>query len=136
MEVTNEKKCIILFLLVTTLIALLSNYSYASSYKFTAEANKTTVNPGDEVKINLEISDINVPSNGINVVETTLVYDTSVFENFEFIEMNDWKHTYNSNQGKLYGKLLYTKMVSGVSEQEKIGALKFKLKKDLPEMET
>lgn len=122
--------------LILASLILLNCISYCSSYKFTATADKTTVNPGDEVYISLKVSDINACSDGINVVETTLLYDTSVFEKFEFVEKNNWKVTYNSNQGDRYGKLLYTKMITGVTDDEEIGILKFKLKDDLKEMET
>lgn len=128
------KKIIIPFCIF--FVILLSYTSYASNYTFTANANKTTVNPGDEVTISLKVSDIEAGKNGINVVETTLEYDTSLFENFEIIDKNDWKSTYNSNQGNRYGKLLYTKMVTGVTEDQEIGILKFKLKDNLDEQET
>lgn len=128
------KKIIISLLVLSTL--LLSCVSYASTYKFTATPDKTTVHPGDEVIILLKISDINAGSNGINVVETSLDYDISFFEKFEFIDKNDWKSTYNSTPGSKFGKLLYTKMITGVTQNEEIGILKFKLKTDLNEAET
>ena len=128
-------KKFIISLILTSLI-LLSCICYAGTYKFTATADKTNVKPGDEVLISLKISDINAGSDGINVVETTLVYDTTVFDTFEFIQKNDWTQTYNSNPGERYGKLLYTKMITGVTEDEEIGVLKFKLKDELNISET
>mgnify|MGYP002522288792 FL=1 len=50
------KKFIISFF--TLFIILLSYTTYASTYTFTAEADKTTVNPGDEVTILLKVSNI------------------------------------------------------------------------------
>ena len=128
-------KKIIISLILTSLI-LLSCICYASTYKFTALADKTTVKPGDEILISLKVSDINAGSDGINVVETTLVYDKNVFDSFNFISKNDWKHTYNSNAGERFGKLLYTKMITGVTKDEEIGVLKFKLKDELNISET
>lgn len=128
------KKFIISFF--TLFIILLSYTTYASTYTFTAEADKTTVNPGDEVTILLKVSNINAGSKGINVVETTLEYDNSIFESLDFIDKNDWKPTYNTNSGNRFGKLLYTKMVSGVTTDEEIGILRFKLKDNLDEMQT
>ena len=128
-------KKIIISLILTSLI-LLSCTCYASTYKFSATADKTTVKPGDEVLISLKVSDINAGSDGINVVETTLVYDKNVFDSFNFIPKNDWKHTYNSNAGERFGKLLYTKMITGVTKDEEIGVLKFKLKDELNISET
>ena len=83
------KKIIISLLVLSTL--LLSCVSYASTYKFTATPDKTTVHPGDEVIILLKISDINAGSNGINVVETSIDYDISLFEKFKItLYKNDY----------------------------------------------
>ncbi len=108
----------------------------ASSYKFTATPSKTTVKPGDEVTISLKVQDIDAGMEGINVVETSLVYDTAVFDKFEIVDKNEWTSTYNNNSGERYGKLLFKKMVTGVKDDEVIGVLKFKLKEKLDITET
>lgn len=115
---------------------LLSYCSYASSFNLTATPESINVNPGDEVSVTLKISDIDAGSEGINVVETTLEYDNNYIESVDFIEKNDWKSEYNSNQGNLFGKLLYTKMVTGVTSDEEIGVLKIKIKEHVDEFET
>ena len=114
---------------------MLSSTCYASTVEFTPQSNKTGVNPGDEVFISMKISDITA-TDGINVVETTLNYDKSIIDSIEFIDKNEWKSTYNSNQGELYGKLLYTKMVTGVKDDEEIGVLKVKIKENLDQFKT
>ena len=120
---------IILFLI------MLSSTCYASSFNFNAESNKVGVNPGDEIFITLKVSDITA-TDGINVVETNLNYDKSIIESVEFIDKNDWKSAYNSNQGELFGKLLYTKMVTGVKDDEEIGVLKVKIKENVDQFQT
>lgn len=128
------KKIIISILFIFTF--LLSYSTYASSFKFTATPEEKNVNPGDKVSITLKVSDIDAGNEGINVVETSLEYDSNYIDSVEFIDKNDWKSQYNSNQGNLFGKLLYTKMVTGITSDEEIGVLKFKIKDDVDEFET
>lgn len=109
----------------------------ASSFTFTSKAQKEIVNPGDEVIIDLQISNINAGNEGINVVETSLEYDYNVFDSIEFERQNNWNIEYNNIQNhNKYGKLLFVKISSGVNNDEQIGKLKLKLKQDLEEMET
>ena len=121
----------IILTVVLLFCALLFYASYASSFNFSAEPDEATVKPGDEISISLKISDIDAGTEGINVVETTLTYDKSIIENVSFVDKNNWKSTYNPNEGNLQGKLLYTKMVSGVKNDEEIGVLKVKIKEGL-----
>lgn len=129
-----KKVCV--YILVLFLILTMFCHVQASSYKFTATPSKTTVKPGDEVTISLKVGDIDAGDEGINVVETSLVYDTAVFDKFEIVDKNEWDSTYNSNSGEKYGKLLFKKMVTGVKDDEIIGILKFKLKDELDITET
>ena len=129
------KKIFISFFIIFSTL-LFSCLSYASSYTFTASPNESSVNPGDDISISLKISDINAGPYGINAIETTLVYDSNIIESVEFIDKNDWKSTYNPNEGSLHGKLLYSKMVTGVKKNEEIGILKFKIKENLQPFET
>jgi hypothetical protein len=55
----------------------------------------------------------------------------------EFVKQNNWDSTYNdSENSEKFGKLLYTNISTGVTEAESIGRIKFKLKDNLPDMET
>lgn len=124
--------CIMLILIISMAINV-----KASSFTFTAKAQKEIVNPGDEVIIDMNISNINAGSEGINVIETSLEYDKSIFESMEFEKKNDWKVEYNDISGhSKQGKVLFVKMVSGVKQDEEIGKIKLKLKQNLGEMET
>ena len=128
------KKIVISILFIS--VFLLSYCTYASSFKFTATPEIIAVKPGDEVSVTLKISDIDAGNEGINVVETTLEYDNNYIDSIDFIDKNDWNSTYNSNQGDLFGKLLYSKMVVGVKDDEEIGVLKIKIKENVDEFET
>ncbi len=123
------KKVLVSFILLFSI--LLFSSVYASSFNFTASPELEAVVPGGEVLITLKVSNIDAGTEGINVVETKLEYDKNIIENIEFVEKNNWKSTYNPNEGDLYGKLLYTKMVTGVTDDEEIGILKVKIKDDL-----
>lgn len=108
----------------------------ASSYKFTATPSSIKAHAGDEISILLKVSDINAGTDGINVVETNLQYDHNIFEKVDFVQKNNWESVYNSNEGDYFGKLLYAKMVTGVTVDEDIGILKFKIKDDQSETST
>ena len=128
------KKLIITLILLFPILFFYT--SYASSFKFTASPEKAYITPGNEISISLQVSDIDAGEDGINVVETTLDYDENIIEKIEFIEKNNWKSTYNENEGNLHGKRLYTKMISGVTKREEIGVLKITIKKNLEPFST
>lgn len=109
----------------------------ASSFKFKAQAQKEIFKPGEEVIVGLDVSDIQAGAEGINVVEMTLEYDESVFDSLEFLKVNEWDYYYNDNKNsEKFGKLLYTNISTGITEAQDIGNIKFKIKDNLPDMET
>ena len=109
----------------------------ASSFKFIAAAQKEIFKPGEEVVVSLDIDEIDAGVEGINVVEMSLEYDKNVFDSMEFVKENNWDSTYNdSENSEKFGKLLYTNISTGITEAETIGRIKFKLKDNLPDMET
>lgn len=125
--------CFIVFLIIVSSITIVK----ASSFNFNAKAQKEIVNPGDEVIIDMDVSDIDAGKEGINAVEMFLEYDKNIFENMEFDKQNNWKVEYNDIQGhSKQGKVLFVKMTSGVNENQEIGKIKLKLKDNLGEMET
>lgn len=134
--VVNKKK---ITLILTIILAIISfaTIAKASGFTFTAKAQREIVNPGDEVIIDLDISNIDAGDEGINVVETSLEYDNSIFESMEFEKQNNWNIEYNNiSKHNKQGKLLFVKMASGVKQDEEIGKIKLKLRQDLGEMET
>lgn len=86
----NKSKYIILFITCILLLSIL-NISNASRFEFSAKAQSEIVNPGDEVIIDMNISNIDAGDEGINVIETSLEYDDSIFENMEFEKQNNRK---------------------------------------------
>lgn len=92
---TKTKKTIVSFAILVIMISSIS-FVKASSFKFNAKAQEEIVNPGDEVIIDMDVSDIDAGKEGINAVEMFLEYDKSIFENMEFEKQNNWKVEYNN----------------------------------------
>lgn len=132
----SKNKCMAIIVIIIIALST-ANIVNASSFEFSAKAQKEIFNPGDEVIIDMNISNIDAGDEGINVVETSLEYDETVFESIEFQKQNDWKVEYNDIQGHVnQGKVLFVKMTSGVTNDEEIGKIKLKLRDDLGELET
>lgn len=111
------------------------NYSEASDFSFKAEADKIEVEPGEEVIIEMKISDINMGEHGINTVEGNLEYDENFFSSMELVNENDWEITYNNENGERKGKFLTAKMTEGVKEEECVGKIKVKVREDIKQGE-
>ena len=132
----KTRKLLAIALIIFMMVSC-ATFVNASSFKFTAEAQKEIFKPGEEVLVSLDISEIQAGIEGINVVEMSLEYDKNVFDSMEFIKMNNWDSTYSDiESSEKFVKLLYTNISTGVTESESIGNIKFKLKDNLPDMET
>lgn len=130
-------KKLFLTILSVAILTLSLNTVGASSYLFKASSDKEIVNAGDKVTVSMRVSDIDTGNEGINVVEYTLEYDENVFESMNYIKKNDWDIAYNNDKNSdRFGKTLLSKMVLGVSGEEEIGNIEFKLKDNLQDMET
>lgn len=99
----------------------------ASSFKFTTSADKTTIQPGEQVSISLGISDIDAGELGINTIEGILEYDETIFEEVtssSISSQNNWSITYNKEDGKFLAAIL----TDGVKEEQQIGKITLKVK--------
>lgn len=130
-----RSKVSVLIIVITSIFLLVQTYSFASSFKFNAEANKIEVEPGEEVTIDLSLSDIDMGIHGINVVEGYMNYDEDFFSDFKFENVNGWEITHNNEEGERKGKFLIAKMVEGIQESEKINKIIVKVRSDLTEGE-
>lgn len=130
-----KRKIKILIFIIVMIIGV-SNYSQASSFNFIVNSDKTEVEHGDEVTVEVKLSDIDMGEKGINVVEGQLEYDKNFLESQGFVGSNEWKITYNSEEGKLKGKFLIDKMEEGIKTEESIGKIKFRVKQNVKQGET
>ena len=122
-----KRKIVIISFMIIMIMGML-NYSQAASFDFIANADKTEVKSGEEVTIELKVSNIDMGEKGINVIEGQLEYDNNFLENVTLISDNNWKLTYNNEEDKLKGKFLLDKMESGIKVEEKVGEIKVKVK--------
>ena len=129
------KNIMIVITIMVMMIIGKASWSMASSFSFNAQADKTEVTPGEEVIVEMSVSDIDMGKHGVNVVEGILEYDKSFFSSMELLNENDWKITYNSEQGERQGKFLTLKMAEGVKGEETIGKIKLKVREDITEGE-
>ena len=129
------KNIMILTTIMVMMIIGKASWSIASSFTFNAHADKTEVTPGEEVIVEMNVSDIDMGKYGINVVEGILEYDESFFSSMELVNENDWKITYNNEEGERKGKFLTLKMAEGVKGEEIIGKIKLKVREDITEGE-
>ena len=121
----------IVAIIMIFMIFLMPIYVQADSFKFNAISDKTQVQPGEEVVITLNLSDIDAGELGINTVEATLSYDTNIFEEVtqeDFKSLNNWSLTYNGEETEQKGKILGVIIASGVTEDQSIGTIKLKVK--------
>ena len=130
----KRKIGILIFIII--MILGISNYSQASSFNLDISADKTEIEAGEEAEINIKLTNIDMGEKGINVVEGTLEYDKDVIENIQFEGIDEWKRTYNNEEGKLKGKFLLDKMSEGIKEEESISSIKLKIKEDAKQGET
>ena len=112
---------------------------YAASFKFTPQTSAKTVKPGDTISIEFSVSDIEVGTEGINTVSTTIKYDEEVFETIkssDFSGANNWSITYNDEEGERKGDILAVIISEGVTEDQLIGKLNLKVKENIEDQQT
>ena len=81
----------------------------ASSFNVEINSDKTTIEPGEEIIVTFGVTDVDMGENGINVLEGTLEYDKTIFEEVkeENIRSNGkWQTSYNESTGKFLSMLV------------------------------
>lgn len=129
-KMKKEKKVLLVFIIAMISCMVISKIVYAMSFKFNVSSNKTEVKPGEEITVSIKISDIDMGENGINAIESTLVYDNQIFETVTKDDMttqNNWTIEYNQQVGNF---LLSNINTAGVKENQTIGFIKFKIRAD------
>lgn len=133
------RKKVILATIIALIFIISSSYVNALGFKFTATPNKTTVEPGGEIEVTLDISNIDLGENGMNTIEGILQYDHSIFEEIKssnITALNGWGITYNDEKNDLNGKFLGILFSDGVKNDQSIAKIKFKVKSDIEDQNT
>ena len=129
-----KKKILMSLLLMIMIGAIMMSSVKATTNMFKAElaATNTNLKPGDEITVELNVSDIDMGDDGINTLEGTIKYDTNVFEEItqaSITSASGWSTTYNGEKGNsLNGKFLSVNLSAGTNEDIKILTVKFKVK--------
>ena len=126
------KKCIAIAIVM--IIGLITNVNAQSTFEANVSASKTTLKPGEEVTLTIEISNINMGTNGVNTLEGQIIYDDNVFEEIKsssIQNLNNWTTTYNDENSLLNGKFLSVNLSSGTTQNAKIFSVKFKAKANI-----
>lgn len=134
-----KKTIITLIGLIIVVILLLTTQVLADSFKLVVTSNKTQLHAGEEVTLELGIADVEVGDLGINAVEAVLSYDESVFEKVtqdDFTPENNWTFAYNDKNNEQKGKMLAMILSSGEKENQKIGKITLRVKKDVKGTDT
>ena len=101
----------------------------ASGFEFTATPNASSANVGDNVTITISLSNIDIDKIGINTIYTVLKFDEDIFEYVSSTGKNNWSLNFNNIQSnEQYGTLLATITEAGITEEQEIGEITFKIK--------
>lgn len=133
-----KQKIIIILALIFAfcVLGIFINNTYASNFELKITSDLEKVNPGDELKVKLEITNLQtVNSQGVNMFLTTLNYDKTIFEEVqeENIKLlNNWSGlTYNKEKGKI----LINKF-DKITTNEDIMEVTFKVKSETKQKNT
>ena len=126
-----KRKIGVLIFIIVMIIGI-ANYSQASSFNLDISADKTEIEAGEEIEINVKLTNIDMGEKGINIVEGTLEYDKDFIESIQLEGINEWKKVYNSEKGKF----VFDKMSEGIKEEESISSIKIKIKENAKQGET
>ena len=131
-----KKKILLTTILLFTLMCLVTNVNAASSFKAETKATTNTLKPGEEVTITLSVSDIDMGTDGINVIEGKIKYDRDIFKEIELTDIqtyNGCTTTYNDEESTSNGKFLSVNLSKGINDDNEIISVKFKVKENIKE---
>ena len=127
------KKRISVFILILFFIITATNTVFAAdSFSTSMNSDKTELNAGEEVSIQLSVTNINMGTDGINVIEGTLNYNRDLFEEVTTSSIStekSWETTYNNSNGKF----LAVNYSNGVKSDVMILTIKLKTKAAIEE---
>lgn len=119
----KNKKIVITVLMFIFMIAMMGKTYAANSFSASLTPNTSRVSKGQEVKLTLKISRINVEG-GITELTGMLDFNEDVLSisKDDIKELNDWSITYNEDNGKIS----FEKQ-SPVEEDEEVATFTFKV---------
>lgn len=126
------KKILSIFVMLVLMLSVLAQTVQAAGFNFVVSPNTTSAKYGDTITINLKVADIDAGELGINTVECILQYDEAMFEDIQIQSKNNWSITYNDRKdNENYGKLLAVLIGTGITKDQEIGTISFKIKNNI-----
>lgn len=120
---------------LTLALIFSTTYVYSADFQIQMNSNKTEIQPGETIDIQVALDNFEGKTIGSNVFMATLEYDKNVFEKLkeENIEaLNEWTgFSYNEENGKM----IMNKM-NKVEKNEAILKIHFTVKKDIENTNT
>lgn len=126
----------IITIVLIMMLGVTVNAETSNTFKANLTATNTTIKSGEYVTVTLKVSDINMGDNGINALEGTIKYDTTIFEEIKSTDIqsyNNWATTYNDENSNMNGKFLAVNLSAGIKEDTKILSIKLKAKESITE---
>ena len=128
----NKKVYVILIMIVIILGISIETLAFDLSTNIDKQSLEE-----NQVKVSLELIDLEDYTKGINVVSGKLIYDTNVFESVSVKGMNNWSCAYNNEKGnESQGKFILMTTSGNATEDKEVAQLELKLKPGVKQEET
>ncbi len=119
--------------IVLVMVCLVGSPVFAlqGNFKFSVSPTEKTVKPGEEVEIDLKVSDVTAENDGIVAVQGDLSQSGSeIIEGISINGKTNWSVELNEEENsELKGRFVLSNM-QGIKENQTIGTLKVKIKSD------
>lgn len=131
-----------LLLLTLIMVLILPTIVFADTFRLDAkliENEPKVYKEKDEIKIDLNIAEINLGEDGVNVVEGVLEYDEDLFEvvSSENINGKDgWSFTINDGETGQKGKFLGMILSAGEKDPKNIATITLKVRENVKKSAT
>lgn len=128
----NKKVYVILLMIVIILNINIETLAFDLSTNIDKQSLEE-----NQVKVSLELVDLEDYTKGINVVSGKLIYDTNVFESVSIKGANNWSCAYNNEEGnENQGKFILMTTSGNATEDKEVAQIGLKLKPDVEQEET
>jgi len=122
---------IILMSVLSLILISLSQIASAKGFTFTPTPSSTDLATGENMTIDLKLSNIDAGDEGINTFQCNFKYDEDIFESVKVNSKNNWSITYNNNASSdKNGTMLAVIVKEGVKTDQEIGTITLRVKQD------
>lgn len=128
-----QKKIICLIIIILIIIGINVN-----TFAFDLLTNVAQENlEKNQLKISLQVSDLEENVDGINAVSGKLIFDPNVFEKVSLTGVNNWSCVYNDEEGnENRGKFVLITTSGNVNKDTEVANIEFELKHNVNNIQT